>query len=461
MKFIYFEALLLSLGWAAECLAADCPATSAGLGEAQTQFQMLDRKAQVEFRHGEFAQAAEDFRHATCHAPENIRSYYELYGIALKALVAKDFSEARKALEDADLRRPDYALPLAMLVKVNLLAGDTEREKACLFEAARRFPRDGKLHGELAQDLLNLKQYDLALAEALRHEHSGPRDPKAAINLAVLENQAGAFGDAIRLATDIEKEIALPEKVRASAAAIAGLSHESLGQFADAVHHLEAATQLAPDQENSYLALSRIYEKEQNYSMAVKTLDRALKQIPDSPKLLLALGSNLILAEQYREAREILAGLIATHPDQLDAYAKVAQAYRNSGEPNQATQTLRRLAGHKPDYPMIHVAIAESMLAEETVDYHGVLEQLAQAEKASHADYDVHYVRGKVYLAMHNYGLAIAPLRRALELRPNESGAHYQLGLAYRKANQEALAKQQFEIVEYLKSQSSGIKARD
>jgi tetratricopeptide (TPR) repeat protein len=461
MNFVYLGALILIHGLAAECFAAECPAPPLGSQETQTQFQTLDRKAQVEFRHGEFAKAAEDFRQATCLAPENIRSYYELYSIAVAALAANDFDQARKALERADRLRPDYALPLAMLVKVNLLAGDTERVKTWLLDAAQRFPRDGKLHAELAQDLVNLKQYDLALAEALRFEQSGFKDPKVTINLAVLENQAGALGDAVRHAIGIEEEITLPEKVRAPAAAIAGLSYESLGQFPEAVRHLKMAIQLAPDQENAYLALSRIYEKEQNYSAAVETLEQARKQITDSPNLLLALGSNLISAEKYHEAREILAGLIAIHPDELDAYAKLAEAYRNTGEPNQATQTLRRLAARKPDYPMLHVALAESMVAEEPVDYESVLHQLAQAEKASPANYDVHYVRGKVYLAMHNYDLAIAALRRAVQLRPNESAAHYQLGLAYRKASHEVLAKQQFETVEYLKSQSSAIKARD
>ena len=62
---------------------------------------------------------------------------------------------------------------------------------------------------------------------------------------------------------------------------------------------------------------------------------------------------------------------------------------------------------------------------------------------------------------MNKYDLAITALRHAVELRPNEPAAHYQLGLAYRKAGREILAKQQFEIVEYLKSQSIGIKARD
>jgi len=461
MKLAYLAALIFVRGLAVDCLAAECPAPALGSQDTQTQFQTLDRRAQVEFRHGEFAKAAEDFRQATCLAPENIRSYYELYSVAVRALTANDFGQARKAMEDADRMRPDYALPLAMLVKVNLLAGDTDRVKACLLDAARRFPRDGKLHAELAQDFVNLKQYDLALAEALRFEHSGLSDPKVTMNLAVLENQAGAFGDAIRLATAIEKEIALPEKVRASAAAIAGLSYESLGQLTDAVQHLKTAIQLAPDQENPYLALARIYEKEQNYSAAVEALGQARQQITDSPNVLLALGSNLISAEQYRPAREILTELITTHPDQLDAYAKLAEAYRNSGEPGQATETLRKLAGRKPDYPMIHVALAEAMLTEEPVNYQGVLAELSQAERASPTDYDVYYVRGKVYLAMHNYDLAIAALRRAVELQPNESAAHYQLGLAYRKAHRESLAKQQFDTVEYLKTQSSAIRARD
>ena len=461
MKFAYLGALIFVRGLALDCFAAECPPAALGSQDTKTQFQTLDRRAQIEFRHGEFAKAAEDFRQATCLAPENIRSYYELYSMAVAALTANDFGQARKAMEEADRMRPDYALPLAMLVKVNLLAGDADRAKACLLDAARRFPRDGKLHAELAQDLVNLKQYDLALAEALRFEQSSLTDAKVTMNLAVLENQAGAFGDAIRLATAIEKDTALSEKVRASAAAIAGLSFESLGQFTDAIRHLQTAIQLAPDQENSHLALSRIYEKEQNYSAAVEALDRARQQIPDSPNVLLALCSNLILAEQHRRAREILTGLITTHPDQLDAYAKLAEAYRNSGEPGQATQTLRKLAGRKPDYPMIHVALAEAMLTEEPVNYQAVLAELAEAEKASPTDYDVYYVRGKVYLAMYNYDLAIAALRRAVALQPNESAAHYQLGLAYRKASREALAKQQFETVEYLKSQASAIKARD
>src|SRR6478735_7129638 len=98
MKLAYLGALIFIRGLAVDCLAAECPA-ALGSQDTKTQFQTLDRRAQVEFRHGEFAKAAEDFRQATCLAPENIRSYYELYSVALAALTANDPGQARKALE--------------------------------------------------------------------------------------------------------------------------------------------------------------------------------------------------------------------------------------------------------------------------------------------------------------------------------------------------------------------------
>jgi predicted Zn-dependent protease len=101
-------------------------------------------------------------------APENVRPYYALYGTAAGAVATGDFSRARQVLQEADALRPDYPLSLAMLVKVNLISSDIDSLKRCLLNAAQRFPRDSKLHAELAQDLLHEKQYDLALAEALR-----------------------------------------------------------------------------------------------------------------------------------------------------------------------------------------------------------------------------------------------------------------------------------------------------
>ena len=74
----------------------------------------------------------------------------------------------------------------------------------------------------------------------------------------------------------------VPESIKASAAGVAGLSYESIGQREEAVKHLKRALELSPLQENSYLALAFLYEKAQRFKEAVEVLQQARKQIPGS-----------------------------------------------------------------------------------------------------------------------------------------------------------------------------------
>lgn len=440
---------------AAECPAPPSPAAAAG------RFRQLDRQAQVEFRRGEFAKAAAVFRQATCAAPESLRPYYELYGAATEALVAAKFSEAWQLLQEADRLHPEYALPLAMLVKTGLVAGDMDSLKKALLRIAQRFPHDAKLHADLAQDLLHEKLQNLALAEALRSETIGPLDAKTSVNLTVLEMQMGAFNDALSHALRVEAQEGFPRKTRASGAALAGLAYEGLGQPDEAIQHLELSIRLDPEQENPYLALARISEKYQNTKTAAEILQQAQKRFPDSDKVTLALGSSLLSAEQYESAARLLEKLIQTSPAELEAYPRLAEAYRNIGEPARATQTLRKLARRKPDDAMLHVIIAESMLDEEQVDYPRVLEELALTEKASPENYDVFYLRGRVYLLMKQHERAIAALRHAIELRATEPNAYYQLGRAYSRSGRQTLAKEQFKRRDFLRGPQGEIKTRD
>jgi tetratricopeptide (TPR) repeat protein len=450
MRVVFLALLILAHG-----LAAECPPPELTPPEARAKFRELDKQAQTEFRHGELAKAAEDFRQGSCLAPDNLRSYYELYGIAIGAAAVGDFAKARQVLQEADRERPDYPLPLAMLVKVSLTSGDVENVKESLLAAAERFPLDGKLHAEFVKDLLHQNLPDLALAESLRFELSGVPDPEATVTLALLENNAGGFGDAVLHAREIEAQSDLPDEVKASGAAIAGLACENLALLPEAAQHLKRATELAPTLEDSYLSLARIYEKQQTPKAAVEILEQARKRFPESSKVSLALGASLIAAGQFPMASQTMAALIKRSPDEFEAYGMLAESYRNMGEPRLATAALGMLVMRKPDFPMVHLMKAQSMLAEEAVDYPGVLEELALAEKASPTDYDVFVLRGKVYVSMEKYDEAVAAFRHAIELRPAEAGAYYQLGQAYRKSGRFALAKEQFDAVEYLKTQAA------
>lgn len=252
------NACWLAILLAASALSAKCQDDRQFSPDAQKRFQSLDRQAQIEFRQGDFAKAAQDFASGACMLPESARSYYGLYAAAVTAIVAGDFPRSRAALTEADRLRPDYPLPLAMLVKVSLLSNDLTGIRSFLRMLAERFPNNNHVRADLAQDLLHANQHDLALAESLRLAQSGYSDPKCMLNLAVLENEVGAFRDAVRNALSIQERPGIAENMAASAAAVAGLSYESLGLPDQAIPQLKLAIRLAPSEENAYLSLARI-----------------------------------------------------------------------------------------------------------------------------------------------------------------------------------------------------------
>jgi tetratricopeptide (TPR) repeat protein len=343
-------------------------------------------------------------------------------------------------------------MPLAMLVRVNAAMKDIDQVKAVLRTAAQRFPKDGELHSGLARFLAENQLLDLALAESLRFEQTGATDAGAAVALAVLENTVGAYDDAIRNAAAIENAAGIADAVKASAAGVAGLSYESIGRRQEAVKHLKLALQLAPSQENSYLALAFLYEKARMFKEAVEVLQQGRRQIPGLVNFLLPLGNNLVWAEDYQAGIEVLNGLVRAAPESPEAYVRLAEAYRNTGRPELEAQALRSLARVKPDYPMVHVLTARAMLAMDPVDAPAVLAELAQAERSTPNDADIFYLRGRVYVAMNRYQDAVAALQRAIELRPMDPSPYYQLGLTYSKLGQTELMRQILDRMQHLKT---------
>ena len=101
---------------------------------------------------------------------------------------------------------------------------------------------------------------------------------------------------------------------------------------------------------------------------------------------------------------------------------------------------------------MIDVMIAQALLKQDAPDYQRALDRLARAEKLSPSDPDVYFLRGKICLALGGYQDAVQALRRAIALAPMADLSYYQLGLAYQRLGQTALAREQFDRMTYLRS---------
>jgi tetratricopeptide (TPR) repeat protein len=432
---VAIAALCLAFGLRAD----DCPPSKLTPQETLARFQELDRAAQASFDAGRYVAAAQQYRDAACVAPNSARA---LYGLGIAEAAAGNFAEARKALETAYSILPKNAMPLAMLVRVNVAMKDVEQVKAALRTAAQRFPDDAELHSGLARFLAESQMLDLALAESLRLEETGTSDPASAIELAALENTVGAYEDAIRTAAPVEKQASLAAEVRASAAGVAALSLEGAGRREEAIQRLQTAIRLSPSQENSYLALAFLYQKAQRFKEAAALLTEARKRFPSSLDLLLPLGNNLVWAEHHEAGIQVLNELLTKSPGVTEAYIRLAEAYRNMGRSELEVQALRRLARVQPDYPMLHTLIARAMTTMETPDHSAVMAELALAEKSAPNDSEIFYLRGKVYASMGRLPEAVTSLKRAIELSPMDRSAYYQLGLIYGKLEQPELARQ-------------------
>lgn len=434
----------------ARASAAECTPSTAPPGETIRKFQQLDAEAERAMQSEQYLAAVAKYREAACLVPNSGRAFY---GLGVAQAAAGDFKSAEISLERAAALLPASPMPGAMLVRVEVARGASGATKKVLRSLGERFPRDAALHSGLARFLAENKLLDLALAESLRASSAGQVDPPAMVALAALENRVGAFDDAIQAAAALESQTSLPAAVRAAAAGVAGLSDQNLGHTEKAIEHLVHAVELDPRNENSYLSLAYLYEKAARFRDAVALLERGHRLLPDSVPILYVLGSHLVWSEQYDAGIRALNAVISKAPNQSEAYLRLAEAYRNMGKPESELTALDRLAAVNPAYPMLHVLAAKAILTASKPDYNRALFELAAAEKISPGDADIFYLRGKVYVGLTRYSEAIEALRHAIELRPLEPSPYYQLGLAYRRIGNAALAEDSMRRMQRLKPQ--------
>jgi tetratricopeptide (TPR) repeat protein len=433
-------------------LASDCPPVTLDRQQAQQRLDALVQSAERNMREKDFARALIDFKEAACLVPQDARIFY---GLGSTQAALGDFLSARKSFTAADQLQPDDPLALTMLVRVDVAMHDIDSLKATLLAMGARFAGNATLHATLAQFLMENKLPDLALAESLRSNQRDSADGQSALDLAVLENTAGAYEDAIRHAVRLESQQSLPAGMRASAAGVAGLSYESAGQPEPAIRYLRKAIQLDPLRANSYLALAFLLEKTQRFGEAVAVLEQGRAKIPQQSLFLMPLGSDLILAERNQDGVKVLQDLLKQSPDEYDAYLKIADACRKMGDSRNEVKILKDLADRNPNYPGIHVLLARAMLGMDPANYADALEELAQSEKVNGPDADTLYLRGKIYVATNRDNEAASALTRAIELRPIDPAPYYHLGRLYQKMGKVEMAKDTFARLQQLKSNDS------
>lgn len=292
-----------------------------------------------------------------------------------------------------------------------------EKAREYLRNSVRDHRSDARLHAQLGQMLFAGQCYGLALSELLRARALGANTPEFLLKLAATESILGAFADSAADA-DAVSQIPGPPEQLASAAALAAVGFEGMGELDAAIIRFRRSLELDPRSESSALQLGKLLARQ-----------------------------NLL-----EEAAVILEKLVASKPASAESWAQLASVQAARRDVKRALvcwTTVKRL---QPDYPMVDSMIAQAMLAQEHPDLKEVLSVLKRAESKTPDDADNFYLEGKTLVALERYVDAANAFETAVRLRPGESNLYYQLGLTYQKLGRADLAQKQFDTLKQLRT---------
>lgn len=235
---------------------------------------------------------------------------------------------------------------------------------------------------------------------------------------------------------------------------LASKIYDGLGEPVRAVAEAEAALSLDPKEEAHHLQLGQIFLSRNTPQAAYEIFTEALDVIPGS--LLLLLGKGLALKElmRYEEAETVLKDCLRRKPDLAIAFDALATVYLHA---KRFEDTIRLADAYRQAHPLdfrgpYYAAAGRDGLKLDSLQ----VEALAADSVRLNPDFAAaQALLGKVRLKAGRAEEAVAPLERALALRPNYTPAALHLGQAYRATGRTADAEREFQRVRELNSKQN------
>jgi protein O-GlcNAc transferase len=137
-------------------------------------------------------------------------------------------------------------------------------------------------------------------------------------------------------------------------------------------------------------------------------------------------AQQLLAEHRLIEAKTLLERTLQTHPGDTASWEMLAGIHERLGEPAQATECWRRLAGLRPDDISIRMLLAQQLESQrQTAEARQCYEAALRLKPGSGED---RYNLGNACMALHRLDDAVEMYRQALRLTPNLVPAHLNLG---------------------------------
>jgi Flp pilus assembly protein TadD len=193
-----------------------------------------------------------------------------------------------------------------------------------------------------------------------------------------------------------------------------------------------------------------------DYDDAIHWLEMAKQMDPQNTGVLYSLGRCYYTKSRFPDAGRLFMQVLAIQPHDLKAEENLGLVYDATNEPAKAEAALRTAAGWaeangKDQWPFLDLGAF-------LLDHDRTAEALDPLRTATHIKPDCavcHEKLGRALAANHDLPGGVAELETATKLEPGNPRTHYELGRALRQAGQIEKAQQELAISQKLYSTHS------
>jgi tetratricopeptide (TPR) repeat protein len=415
--------------------------------------QKLDKEYQsavADYEAARYAQAAARLEMLLPFAPNSFE-IHELLGLVYASLPESD--KAIEHLKAAVQIKPDSGEARTNLGATLLHLGEIELAGQQLRKAVALEPKNYDANHNMGEFFIRTGKLTDAQPFLERAYTINPTAYDNAYDLAMSDFVLGRL-EAARTVV----ESLLRQRNTGELHNLLGQIDEKDGRFVTAANEYEAAAHLDPSEDNlfawgSEMLLHRTYEP------AITIFQRAADLYPKSPRILIGLGLALYSRGIYDKAVNALLAAADLNPRDSRCYLFLSKAYNSS--PLQADEVVarfKRYAELEPSNALAQYYYAVSLWKGKrtenlNVDPSSVEALLKKAIALDDSLADAHVQLGNLYGDQREYEKSIPEYRRALELNPNLSDAHYRLATNLVHTGQKESAQKEFALYQNLRAE--------
>lgn len=330
--------------------------------------------------------------------------------------------------------QPDNPTAHAMLGVVAYGARDCERALEHFARAEVVVLGDAAALRQRAECRFALGRFDQA-AEDFGRLVAGQRpDPAMRYNLGLALYEAGRPEKAIAELLLAVEAVDPPDIDTLSL--LADAQHAALDP-PGALATLQAAIRSHPRSERLYLQLAELCIEHGAYDLGVEIVEVGAKNIPGSHRIQTMRGILLAELGRYDEAETAFWAAAKADTDTQSAAVGLSLTLQKTGRMDESLEILKQRVAASPDDAVARFFYAQALIKQGVEpgapDFQEALEGLLLAAERLSGEASPRVELGKLYLRAKQPELAIAVLKEAAQLAPDDRQATYNLMIALRR----------------------------